>query len=196
MLFFIGAVCVSHQREQGSVLYIMFHVTVSTLRTESIKLCKIKFESLEPCGKQSLWSFYWKNSRGPSYSSVHFPCLKTRFILWLSRGTERFPSAGVASRKLQRRRVHVSKLNSSRSPHSENDGKNILIRFLAEKQCFNVTLRFQRGGVNAGFFSNAVSLWGLSYFLKPDGGRLCLEWLSDPVSKAAHIHFPTQAVIY
>ena len=113
-------------------------------------------------------------------------------------GLERFPSAGVASRKLQRRRVHVSKLNSSRSPHSENDGKNILIRFLAEKQCFNVTLRFQRGGggVNAGFFSNAVSLWGLSYFLKPDGGRLCLEWLSDPVSKAAHIHFPTQAVIY
>lgn len=61
-------------------------------------------------------------------------------------GLERFPSAGVASRKLQRRRVHVSKLNSSRSPHSENDGKNILIRFLAEKQCFNVTLRFQRGG--------------------------------------------------
>lgn len=115
----VGHVCVSHQWEKGSVLYIMFYVTVSASRTENIKLCKIKFELIEPLGKQSLWFFLLEEQQGPLWLNCARPMFENKIYFMAVEGADRFPTAGVASRKLQRRRVHVSKLNSSRTPYTE-----------------------------------------------------------------------------
>lgn len=59
---------------------------------------------------------------------------------------------------------------------------------------FNVTSRF----FTKEMFHSLVIFWHFEdcHFSKTYGGTLCLEQLADPVSKAAYIHFPADALVY